>query len=298
MKHVIIPTYKKKKRNTNKDITYLIKDTINNQYKIGRSVNPYNRYKQLRTANPYILLIGTTNTPEKELHKKYNKYRISGEWFDLPNTMVNQVINEFKEYNHISKIRKVKDISQIPDTIKEWYSLTNSIFELRTLYLILTQAYENNKQTINGEIQIHLIDIISSRNYQKYYDALEQLKTSNIIEYERLSQDALFSIKIIDEKKELLETIVNLFNTNIRLLLDKSMNSNRTKNTMTIDEIKLSNDCSFNDVIKLDVDEIKELFGLISKRYKNNDLIRIHLKRYNDKVKPIKKGRKFKYVIL
>ena len=58
--------------------------------KIGRSTNPAQRLATLETACPYDLrLIGLIESSdpaqlEARLHEKYECYKKSGEWFDLP----------------------------------------------------------------------------------------------------------------------------------------------------------------------------------------------------------------------
>ena len=59
--------------------------------KIGRSKNPVKRLATLETACPYdIKLVGVIETDdaarlESKLHDRYDGYRKSGEWFNLPN---------------------------------------------------------------------------------------------------------------------------------------------------------------------------------------------------------------------
>ena len=63
-----------------------------NEYKIGVSVNPTRRMKQLRTGNPDIQLIyesvdiANAYKIEHALHKIYSPYNVGGEWFsnELP----------------------------------------------------------------------------------------------------------------------------------------------------------------------------------------------------------------------
>jgi hypothetical protein len=75
----------------NKSYVYLITD--GRYYKIGKSLNPFRRLKQLQTANPLIDLIGYTKRySEIGLHAKFKKWRIAGEWFDLPKTEVENLI--------------------------------------------------------------------------------------------------------------------------------------------------------------------------------------------------------------
>lgn len=60
-----------------------------NRYKIGRSVNPFARFEQMKVQSPYPLrIIDSFWTPdavndEKLFHEQYKNYRIFGEWFEL-----------------------------------------------------------------------------------------------------------------------------------------------------------------------------------------------------------------------
>lgn len=69
---------------------YLVHAEGTNRYKIGRSVNPILRAKDLEKQSPYPLkLLKTFHTPdcvtdEEVLHRKFDCYRVHGEWFELP----------------------------------------------------------------------------------------------------------------------------------------------------------------------------------------------------------------------
>lgn len=58
-------------------------------YKIGKSVDPEKRLKEIKTGNPKCELIayGTGKT-EKQLHSIFKKYNIGGEWFKLKESQV------------------------------------------------------------------------------------------------------------------------------------------------------------------------------------------------------------------
>ena len=73
-----------------KQKTYLIYD--NNMYKIGRSIEPENRLKQIKAHNPAAKLICTIDKDiEKELHNKYKNKRVGGEWFDLTESDISYI---------------------------------------------------------------------------------------------------------------------------------------------------------------------------------------------------------------
>lgn len=64
---------------------YFIQEKGTNAIKIGITTNVLSRLHSLGTSNPYELeLLATTNgteEDEKNLHEKFSKYRLKGEWF-------------------------------------------------------------------------------------------------------------------------------------------------------------------------------------------------------------------------
>ena len=75
-------------------------DTTNNYYKIGISKNPTYREKTLQSEKPTIEMIAFKKFPnrkiaksfEKALHSSYDSNRIRGEWFDLNQAEVNDIV--------------------------------------------------------------------------------------------------------------------------------------------------------------------------------------------------------------
>ncbi len=79
---------------------YLIQEVdYSRQYKIGRTIDPKTRLKQVDIKTPgdtkVIALLKTKDakTLEKQLHKKYASKRKRGEWFDLTDTQVREICN-------------------------------------------------------------------------------------------------------------------------------------------------------------------------------------------------------------
>jgi recombinational DNA repair ATPase RecF len=76
--------------------TYIIKDLTNNIYKIGKSVNPKLREKTLQSEKPSIKIIKVFNKNiENELHLKYSKNRIRGEWFNLNEIQIRYICTHY-----------------------------------------------------------------------------------------------------------------------------------------------------------------------------------------------------------
>ena len=76
---------------------YLMQDTTNDFYKIGRSKEPRYREKTLQSENPTIELLFCfegSRKDEKYLHECFKEKRIRGEWFRLDD----DDIAYFKEY--------------------------------------------------------------------------------------------------------------------------------------------------------------------------------------------------------
>ena len=81
---------------------YLIVCDATNTCKIGYSVNPTNRLKQIQGCNPYSLhlkyIVNGEMYEERMLHKKFRAFAVSREWY-LYN-------NEIEEYFATQKKRK------------------------------------------------------------------------------------------------------------------------------------------------------------------------------------------------
>ena len=76
--------------------TYIIKDCNTGLYKIGCSNEPLKREKTLQSEKPNIKIIKIfENYIEKELHKKYEKQRIRGEWFNLNEIQIKYICSHY-----------------------------------------------------------------------------------------------------------------------------------------------------------------------------------------------------------
>lgn len=103
---IIFADQEKKKR---VDQVYLIEMAANDLserlYKIGVSNAPGKRLRSLKTSNPFELKIIHTfvATPaldaESFLHEKYKEYRMQGEWFRLPPSVVDEIV-QIKKYGN------------------------------------------------------------------------------------------------------------------------------------------------------------------------------------------------------
>lgn len=72
--------------------TYLMKNKRNGLYKIGRSITPLHRERTLQSEEPEIKMVKVwDDNIEDTLHKKYDKHRVRGEWFNLTKTQVKYI---------------------------------------------------------------------------------------------------------------------------------------------------------------------------------------------------------------
>lgn len=92
------------------EYTYIIADSLNATYKIGRTTNnPEERLGNLRTANPSVslkMVFPHQQYSEKELHDKYNAYRKDREWFFSTKEIVDFVEKSFIKNEMFVKLCK------------------------------------------------------------------------------------------------------------------------------------------------------------------------------------------------
>lgn len=85
--------------------TYIIYSKATNLVKIGKSINPEKRKMSLQTASGQeleILLI--TKISENELHERFYKLRMKGEWFKYDKPIKDFIIEQLKQ--HIQNIEQ------------------------------------------------------------------------------------------------------------------------------------------------------------------------------------------------
>lgn len=77
--------------------TYILKDKNTGYYKIGKSTNPLDREKTLQSEKPTYELIKIFNKDiETQLHKKYKKENVRGEWFNLSKIQLKYICTNYK----------------------------------------------------------------------------------------------------------------------------------------------------------------------------------------------------------
>lgn len=76
--------------------TYLMKDSNTGYTKIGKAINPRFRERTLQSEKPSISLLAICESLiESELHEKYSEKRIRGEWFNLDENDISEIINKY-----------------------------------------------------------------------------------------------------------------------------------------------------------------------------------------------------------
>lgn len=92
-------------------MTYLLTD--GRLFKIGKSINPEKRLKQLQTANPFINMVCFGNgVSEKYLHHLLFSDRITLEWFDLSEEKI-ETIKRLLEKGEQGRKRCAKPVFEV-----------------------------------------------------------------------------------------------------------------------------------------------------------------------------------------
>lgn len=77
--------------------TYVFYDELNERYKIGRSVNPERRLRELEGSNGVISIVLVINEDyENFLHRMFAHKRKYGEWFSLDDNDIQIIKNLYK----------------------------------------------------------------------------------------------------------------------------------------------------------------------------------------------------------
>jgi vacuolar-type H+-ATPase subunit F/Vma7 len=89
-------TKKSNPKSNAKKMCYLMVDSSTKYVKIGNSINPHKRERTLQSEKPTIEILHIFNKNiETELHQKYSKKRIRGEWFNLTTNEVSRIIKKY-----------------------------------------------------------------------------------------------------------------------------------------------------------------------------------------------------------
>ena len=88
--------------------------------KIGKSYSPEKRIKELQTGNPYKLELLKTikecseggEFEESDLHAKFKKYRVEGEWFEYSDEIKKFIEDCYKQKPKTKKPIKIKEYNK------------------------------------------------------------------------------------------------------------------------------------------------------------------------------------------
>ena len=82
------------------DKTYIITDN-NGLFKIGCTSNLKTRIKAIQIGNPnfieFVAIINGGKEVESELHKRFEEYKINGEWFSINEEQIYDVVKSYKK---------------------------------------------------------------------------------------------------------------------------------------------------------------------------------------------------------
>ena len=141
---------------------YFIADLRANLVKIGYSINPDNRLKQLQTSYPdklYIVFVEEGDyDKEKEYHSLYSEYKLySKEWFKID--------GKLKEYLMNNGLENFYHIKLFTDNIHELQQLKGK--EQNTFILLASLIeYNTGKIAFNKEDRVNMCNQLNISNTQ------------------------------------------------------------------------------------------------------------------------------------
>jgi hypothetical protein len=176
---------------TKKGSVYFFKHLGIDAIKIGFSDNesPLSRFEQMKTYSPYgaeiigFIICENPKKLETDLHKKFNEYRLNGEWFNIS-------IEKVKET--ISFHTNLEDLKERNDFEIEW---------LRKKNIFKSENYNNN-----------LFDYIFSTSKKEFYEevVLSQNEILNILNQEGKNSFDKKELKDILSKLKIDNKIYNI----------------------------------------------------------------------------------------
>ncbi|MFC6720243.1 GIY-YIG nuclease family protein [Natrialbaceae archaeon GCM10025896] len=140
--------------------------------KIGRAKDPRQRLKDLQVACPFQLKLRKTQTPdnalevEKFLHRKFQKYHLQGEWFDVPPGQRDLDIPT--KVNKLGIPNKPVEISNNRDTDNEWAE----IFERVHRAFRDTKSRTSNYRQLRNQWQEMKSDDPEKQDSERYQSEL------------------------------------------------------------------------------------------------------------------------------
>jgi len=139
---------------------YLIRDVISGNIKIGVSVDPIRRYRELLgQQKPAVLINNEIRDYEMifisklllrevgiELHDKYSSKRIKGEWFSLDNNDIETICSEYYETDiHVRKAYEERTLSVRKEYALPYVKRTHGRTENENIYINISNIYTKDK---------------------------------------------------------------------------------------------------------------------------------------------------------
>jgi hypothetical protein len=140
--------------------------------KIGIAKQPRKRLNDLQVACPFQLKLRKTQTTnqapeiEKFLHNKFKKYRLQGEWFDIPPEQRDFEIPT--KINELGIPNKPVEISQNRDTDNEWAEILERVHRA----FRDTKPRTTNYQQIRNQWQEMRSDDSNKQDSERYQSEL------------------------------------------------------------------------------------------------------------------------------
>ena len=120
-------------------VTYFIEAIGTGRIKIGKTNDVPRRLATLQTGSPFRLAIrATTSIPERELHRRFRRNRVSGEWF----TFTDEIAALIEEINNPAKPEN--------DTDEFYFTPTQAAAILAAFFVlfgIIWATFLNNRHT-------------------------------------------------------------------------------------------------------------------------------------------------------
>lgn len=167
-----------------KGCVYFIKHKGLTPIKIGYSISesPYDRLKQLKIFAPYgaellgFIITDRPNSLERELHKKFEAFRLEGEWFSISIEQVDETIKLYSIDDDLDKRSKF-EIAYSKFLFKELTNDTDLKSELYPLYLYdigIKNSFDSKfipivdiakiiSESLNKEISIQNLSILMKK---------------------------------------------------------------------------------------------------------------------------------------
>lgn len=150
-------------------MVYLITCSKTDSCKIGFSNCPENRLSQLQVGNPFSLelsaIIEGEIEDEKNLHQKFSKYKLSGEWFHYS--------DEIKKFFNIEESFTIST-----DLLVKIITISNPSI---SVYFYLLPIYISDKKFIIDGNMRKIIAKTLHRSVSAIANALTELKKENLL---------------------------------------------------------------------------------------------------------------------